>query len=328
MSSSPPPTSPLKTLLKTFSVLNSTNNDLMGCQKGMSLLGYTAKLVATFLDFYAVPTATTHSIVKGLSDLYGQTLASRYCIRLVNGPFSTFDAIKNDSWSYGPLPASGLEEEALGEYPYTRDSHPYVRSLEKVMPWTMAVYYPAEYVAYAGWFMPGLLHNGSSSPTPGEATPWIRNEKNWFSADHWSALSCIAWMCYVVSDIVVQAERVHRITAILKKLKENKEKGEGEGDGEGDGEGEGEGEGEDKGEDKEKEANDVVQELESNLHSTKLILLRECLFLLPAFAWSFPDFGTNPKISNNTINVLTWIENVVDYFGKCEARGLLGGAAK
>ena len=270
-----------------LSTMDTVNSDVSGASKSLSLLGYTSKLVSTFMEANCAKTSTVLSVIEGLNGLYGQTLWARYAYRLVSGPGAMVDACINDSWAYGPLPELPLRET---DYPYTRESHPLVRRIEKTMPFSMAVYYPTEAVAYAGWMFPGLLHNGTND-TPVDS---FRNKKKWYSSDYWSAASCAAWLWYTVADAIVQCERIYRIDAILKALPKT-------GD----------------------ESNEaLVNNLKGQLYSSKIVLVRSALFILPAFAWSFPDFGTNPKVSNNTINILTWFENVIDYFTKCEARGM------
>lgn len=227
---------------------------------------------------------TVKSLSSGLSKLYLQTLTSRYCIRLVNGPSSVFDAIRYDSWAYPPLPELPLAET---EYPYTRESHPSVRAVEKTMPYTMLGYYPTEYVAYASWFFPGLLHNGDAPPAGS-----LRDSGKWKSADFFSAVSCSFWLMYIVADIVVQSERVHRITAILGKLRAGETPAEG----------------------------GLVADLEAQLYNSKVLLGREVLSLLPAFAWSFEDVAANPRVPNAAINSLMWLESILDYVTKVDSR--------
>jgi hypothetical protein len=277
--------------LKMLGALNSTNSSVSGASKALSLLGYTSKLISTLLELNCAKTSTMTSVIEGLNGLYGQSLWARYAYRLVNGPGSMVDACLNDSWAYGSLPELPLSQTEYSEYPYSREAHPVVRSIEKTMPWSMAVYYPTEAVAYAGWMFPGLLHNGANET----AVSSFRHKNNWYSSDHWSAASCAAWLWYTVADAIVQCERIYRIGAILEALKKQKS-------------------------DSPQDA--LVSDLEGQLYSSKIVLVRSTLFLLPAFAWSFPDFGTNPKVGNNTINVLTWLENCVDYFTKVEEKGM------
>jgi hypothetical protein len=105
---------------------------------GLSLLGYTCKLVATLIRCRTPAASTLQSsdaLAKGLDDLYTQTDCARYAIRIITGPFSTLDACLTDSWSYPPLPLDNLEHALQqgksrfengcdgDEYPYTKERY-------------------------------------------------------------------------------------------------------------------------------------------------------------------------------------------------------------
>lgn len=169
------------------------------------------------------------------------------------------------------------------------------------MPFAMAMYYPFEYLAFAGWFMPGMLYDSTSIPddktkqcstptagwltSPSTLTSIIRNSSNWRTPEEFSAVSCCAWLCYVVLDIVVQTERCYRISAILKTLNDRSCSSD----------------------------NIIMLDLEAQLRTSKVNLVREILCLLPAFAWSWPDFGKNPKVPKTAIRTLMWIESLLAY---------------
>jgi hypothetical protein len=122
-------------------------------------------------------------------------------------------------------------------------------------------------------------------------------------------------MCYVMCDIVVQAERCHRITAILQKLQDQNKLSNSSStpttlpppppDPHID-------------TDTDPDPSHILA-LEAQLRASKVLLLREVLCLLPAFAWSWPDFGTNPKVPRRVINVLMWLESMVAYSARVGA---------
>lgn len=304
-----PLTDPLRSILHSVKVLGTANSSLHGCEKGLSLLGYTCKLVATLISCRQ-PTSATSSTSSlgalgiGLDDLYRQTDCARYAIRLINGPFSTLDACMSDSWSHAPLPTNGLERNEDGEkeegvYPYTRESHPVVRVLEKLKPYTMALYYPLEYLAYAGWYMPGLLYDpppareSSTSQREQCLIGLFRDKSNWRTPAQFSAMSCLAWLCYVVCDLAVQVERCHRISAILLKLQDHSHSTDAH----------------------------AILDLKDQLRASKIQLVQGMLCLLPAFAWSWPDFGTNPKVPKTIVRLLMWAENIVAYSSAVNSYG-------
>ena len=170
------------------------------------------------------------------------------------------------------------------------------------MPWTMAVFYSAEFLAYASCHMPDILYNPGPEKKNNVDSPFlarillaIRNKENWHTPAQFSALSCFGWLNYVIFDIIVQMERCYRILVILEKLSE---RGAPEG---------------------------VEIKYRELLFESKLRLFREVVVLLPAFAWSWPDFGENPKVPEHLVHGLMWVESLTDYlFYVCNKAKALG----
>ena len=178
-----------------------------------------------------------------------------------------------------------------------------MKVIEKTMPYAMAVYYPSEYIAFAQWNMPGILYNDEmDSKSGGSAITSFRNKFNWYSPGHYSALSCAAWLCYVVCDIIVQAERCYRITSILQRIESRVSEGEAP---------------------LSSLNTDHIKELESQLKSSQWLLIQEALCVVPAFAWSWPDCDDNPKVPTDVVNLFMWLENIIGYVTDLNQKNLL-----
>ena len=241
------------------------------------------------------------------------------------------------------------------------------------MPFAMALYLPMEALAFAGWHFPGLLHDTNFAPPPpapaaaqqcssplSSSFSWatsliasMRNPSHWRKPSEFSALSCAAWLYYVLCDILVQAERCYRLTALLHKLRHDQQPASASASpalaavprsaatltspslttitatpsqGSRDlssppdtntntntSKGQREGHRE--------RLQHVQHELETQLLASQLQLLRELLCVLPAFAWSWADFSTNSKVPRPLINLLMWLESLLAFSGKLHAQG-------
>jgi hypothetical protein len=146
------------------------------------------------------------------------------------------------------------------------------------------VYYPLEHAAYAGWMFPGLFWDKDSEGKGG-----LRDRKKWLTSNMLSAVSCWAWLWYIVADIVVQTDRCYRLTCAITKL-----------------------EGKDKGDD----TSGSITALRSSLHTHRIMLLREVLFLLPGVHWSLTDWDSKPWLRKGTVDALMWAEAVVGWGNK------------
>ncbi|GMI45731.1 hypothetical protein TrCOL_g6915 [Triparma columacea] len=275
--SMPLPSIPLTSLLSLTSSIDSLHVPSSGLDKSMKLLGYTCSLLSNILHIEGV--GCPPDLPKGLQSVGDEMSIARYATRLCTGIPSTINALRTNSWAWGDLDVEKeIDDEERGVYPYTNKAPHAVDLVEKSLPWSMAFYYPLEHLAYAGWNMKGLIWDSSSTGKGGN-----RDEGRWWKANTISAVSCWAWLWYIVGDIVVQAERIYRIGAILKKLEGAQSK------------------------------ESVRVKLLSAMRTHKVMLAREVLFLLPGVHWSRLDWAENPWMKKWQVDMLMWMEAVVGW---------------
>ncbi|GMH52523.1 hypothetical protein TrRE_jg3448, partial [Triparma retinervis] len=258
----PLPASPMTNLLDLNASVDSLNVPTDGLDKSMKLLGYTCSLLSNALNLspsLSLASSSFPSLSDGLQSVSNEMSTARYAMRLCSGLPSSLQACRTNGWAWGDLDVEEHLEEGdpdRGSYPYTDRAPRAVDLVERTLPWSMMAYYPLEHLAYAGWNMKGMIWDSAGTGRGG-----LRDRSRWPSANVLSAVSCWAWLWYIVGDIVVQAERVYRIGMALKKL-EGREGKEG-----------------------------PRENLRRALRTHGVMLAREALFLLPGVHWSRLDWA-------------------------------------
>ncbi|GMH61271.1 hypothetical protein TrLO_g246 [Triparma laevis f. longispina] len=293
-------------VMNSIRVLDSMNSTAGDLDKGLKLLGYTCNLLTILLspsgrDSMSNPT----SLTKGLLSMHDNMSIARYALRIVNGMPSTVGAVVDGSWEYGDLEEYEhlLDEKSDSS---NRISSPLAFIAEKSLPYSMLGYYPLEAIAYFGWMAPGLLYDESPPTCHIDASPfkklwsYLRSKENHPKTNLISAASCAFWLWYIIADIIVQSDRVKRLSAVIKELEESGN------------------------ESKEKE--EMVEDLKGQLVDSKVMLTRECFFLLPGVHWSLPTWDSKPLLPRWLLTSLMFGEAatgfVHSYFKK--ERALLG----
>lgn len=108
-------------------------------------------------------------------------------------------------------------------------------------------------------------------------------------AEQYSAWSCRAWLLYTLTDIV-QGYMALTTSASSSSSKE-------------------------KSEDDEKDDDHQENRIQRRQrHKQQVALLRNVLFLLPAYHWSLSDWDKRPWLKSTTVNGLMWLEAIVSLY--------------
>jgi hypothetical protein len=177
---------------------------------------------------------------------------TRYVLRFY-GLFQSLEGYRSGSWAGGDW------------------DNPRIAKIAKyLMAGSMILYYPLEYVAYAGWKMPKLVR---------------------VNANKFSAVSCCFWTAYIVGDFWASCLKLKELKEKLLDLRETLV-------------------GKKTNDDKDAVAALATEERTqlNKIRQIKLQLLRCLLFILPAINWSLPNWDTNPLLSELSLNGLMLAE--------------------
>ncbi|GMH83562.1 hypothetical protein TrVE_jg5580 [Triparma verrucosa] len=285
--------------LQTMRVLDSMNASSADLDKGIKLLGYTCSLLTVFLsplgrDTMSSPT----SLTKGLFSMHNNISIARYALRIVNGMPSSIKAAVDGSWEYGDLDDYEhlLDEEKRSDGSATKKNitaSPVASLAEKSLPYSMLGYYPLEALAYFGWMAPGMLYDEKPPTCHINASPltklwtYIRDKENHANTNLVSAASCCFWLWYIIADIIVQSDRVKRLTAAINELESSSNDS--------------------------KEKDEMLVNLNEQLTDSKIMLTRECFFLLPGVHWSLPNWDKKPLLPRWLLTSLMFGEAVTGF---------------
>mmetsp|Transcript_3434 Transcript_3434/g.7489 ORF Transcript_3434/g.7489 Transcript_3434/m.7489 type:complete len:352 (-) Transcript_3434:302-1357(-) len=181
---------------------------------------------------------------------------TRYILRFF-GFFHSLEGFRSGSWSGGKW------------------DNPAIDTIAKYgMAGSMILYYPLEYVAYAGWKFPAL--------------------KKKVDANKVSAVSCVFWTSYIIGDFWCSVLKWRELKDKLGRVREEmlgvkKKKGD---------------------DTKDAIANLPEEEVDllNKIRHVKLQLVRCLLFILPAINWSLPNWATNPLLGELPLNGLMLAE--------------------
>ena len=105
-------------------------------------------------------------------------------------------------------------------------------------------------------------------------------------AEMYSAWSCRAWLVYILTDIV-QGYIALTTPTSLRQQEDKEEDGDN------------------------KEALALQQK---RRHKQQVVMLRNVLFLLPAYHWSLPNWDRKPWLKSTTVNSLMWLEAILSLY--------------
>jgi hypothetical protein len=114
---------------------------------------------------------------------------------------------------------------------------------------------------------------------------WVAPELCKVDANKWSAWSCAFWSYYVFADIIVCIMQLYELDKKRKAIE---------------------------GKDKESE----IVAIEKKVKNIRCLLLRECIYILPAIHWSLPNWATDPWIPKKTLSVMCFSEAAVNMYQK------------
>ena len=104
-------------------------------------------------------------------------------------------------------------------------------------------------------------------------------------AEMYSAWSCRAWLLYILTDIVQGYVALTTTPTLSNEEEQTKEQDD-----------------------------DVLQASKRRRHKQQVIMLRNILFLLPAYHWSLPDWDRRPWLKSTTVNLFMWLEAIVSLY--------------
>ena len=293
------PRSPFGQVINNLIQINST---VTGLDKSVKLLSFTFSFIACFSPKFRADPGET--MTKSLDKLASTFNFHRYILRFVTGVPMSIEGAVNNSWAQAPtdLPCGGVSkcENAI------------VNFIDKSMPYSMLAYMPLEYVAFIYWTAP-LLFKDNSTPSlkdGGFASRLLGLSDKTFNfpdtGNIFSSASCVAWLWYILGDCVVQGERVVRLTKEVENYERRKNCEECNSS-----------RISEKSLDKSvdsvepllsSEETKVVEALYDDLFNSRVLLLRELLYIVPCLHWCNPNFGKRPLIGKKVENVLMFSE--------------------
>mmetsp|Transcript_5915 Transcript_5915/g.11194 ORF Transcript_5915/g.11194 Transcript_5915/m.11194 type:complete len:322 (+) Transcript_5915:89-1054(+) len=278
----------MRAIYSAIKAVDECNRSASDLDKNIKLLGYTCEMASVFLSM----TSSSPSLAKGLADVHLNMSFSRYAIRLLNGLPMSLVAAAEGSWETPDI--SGVEEYVEGDE-VEEHLRPGRAALwaSKTLSWSMLGYYPTEFLAFAKWQFPGLLHDSTPPPRRAGDGPLtkllaaVRDGRNWRDGNWWSSVSCGFWLWYIVADIVVQVDKIRRLKAVIEAIE---------------------------GSDKDAAGKDsTVKRLRAELGAAQNMLLRESLFLLPGVHYALPGWATDPLLPRWAVGGLMFGEAVAGW---------------
>mmetsp|Transcript_19089 Transcript_19089/g.36166 ORF Transcript_19089/g.36166 Transcript_19089/m.36166 type:complete len:308 (-) Transcript_19089:121-1044(-) len=213
---------------------------------------------------------------QAAANLYNDVCWARYVSRLTEWP-TALEALWNDSWTidFGCSSNSNSNNNNNNNN-NTLFLQKLGRILGRILAASMFVYYPAEHAAYGRWKV-------LPQPTTGQQR----------LAERYSAWSCRAWLVYILTDIV------QGYVALTTPMPSNHDDDDNNN--------------KDNNTDKDKEALLALQQ-QSKRHKQQVVMLRNILFLLPAYHWSLSDWDRRPWLKSTTVNLFMWLEAIVSLY--------------
>lgn len=178
---------------------------------------------------------------KAANNLGAELSWARYLTRLAEGPMALQGLLYGTWTPFGDVKDPTSNFSKLG------------RQLGRILAATMVLYYPTEHVAFGHW---KLMH----SSTKGRIAEW------------YSAISCKAWLAYILTDLVQGYISLAQTPLVKEKT------------------------------DRDDDNDTQQQEQQRQQHKQRVIMARNLLFLLPAYHWSRTDWDKKPFLPATVVN--------------------------